>query len=163
MKRWLIPGLICATLSWAAHGAEETFSQALRTEDFSAAGLTKLSPAELARLDALVGEFKNTALVAEQKTPRGPIARAKDLPAPNTAARSGTIESRLPGNFTGWEGRPIFTLENGQRWQLAEAGNYFSPPIASPKVKIYPAAFSGFWMTIEGVNQRLKVNPLEDN
>src|SRR5687767_5452715 len=42
--------------------AEESFSKAIPTGDFSAAGLAKLSAEELARLDALVRDFKSGAL-----------------------------------------------------------------------------------------------------
>ena len=67
---------------------------------------------------------------------------------------------RIAGDFTGWESKSIFLLENGQRWQVANAGRYYTPAIANPKVKIIPAAMGGFWMSIEGVSQRVKVIPV---
>ena len=190
--------------------AEENFSKAVRTEDFSAAGLSKLTPEELARLDALVRDFnsgslakandelagklaaaKRSAELAEQarvdaeakaakaeatvkaqtesvaaaakeklKSDGGLLAKAKVLLSPGTEVEYAAVESRIAGDFTGWEGRPIFTLENGQRWQIANGGSYSTPPIASPKVKIVPASLGGFWMTIEGVSQRVRVTPL---
>jgi hypothetical protein len=82
------------------------------------------------------------------------------LPA-GTSVEYAAIESRIAGDFTGWQGKAVFVLENGQRWQMANAGNYYTPAIKSPAVKITPAAIGGFWMTIEGVNQRVKVVPLE--
>ncbi len=196
MKRMLLLG--CVGLAGVLGGrAEETFSQAVRAEDFSAAGLAKLSPAELARLDALVQEFKSGALTVarreaaaaeaarvaaeakaakaeadasariasasaanEQKNEGGLLVRARVLLTPGTDVDYAVTESRIVGDFTGWEGKAIFSLENGQRWQLANAGRYYTPTIPSPKVKISPATMGGFWMTIEGVNQRVKVVPL---
>ena len=165
--------------------AEENFSKAVRADDFSAAGLSKLSPEELARLDVLVRDFKSGALLAakreaaaseaaraaaeakaakveaeaakEKKSEGGLLAKAKVLLKPGTEVDYEAMESRIVGNFNGWDGRPIFTLENGQRWQVANAGHYYTPAIASPKVKITPAAMGGFWMSIDGVDQRVKV------
>jgi hypothetical protein len=88
------------------------------------------------------------------------LAKAKVLLTPGTEVEYAAVESRIAGDFTGWEGRPIFTLENGQRWQIANGGSYSTPPIASPKVKIVPASLGGFWMTIEGVSQRVRVAPI---
>ena len=96
----------------------------------------------------------------EKTTKGGPLARAKVLLTPGTAIEYATVESRLAGKFTGWEGRAVLTLENGQRWQIANGGSYMTPPLASPKVTIVPANLGGFWMTIEGVASRVKVLPL---
>ena len=82
------------------------------------------------------------------------------LLAPGTEIAYATVESRIAGNFTGWDGRAVLTLENGQRWQIANGGNYSTPALPSPQVKITPASLGGFWMTIEGVAIRVKVLPL---
>jgi hypothetical protein len=95
----------------------------------------------------------------EKTTKGGPLARAKVLLAPGTEIEYAAVESRIAGNFTGWDGRAVLTLENGQRWQIANGGNYSTPPLLSPQVKITPAPLGGFWMTIEGVTMRVKVLP----
>jgi hypothetical protein len=201
MKRllWLGLGWAGATL---AMGAEDSFSKTVRAVDYSSAGLAKLTPAELARLDELVRDYKSGALelaqrqaaaaeaakanaeaaktaaekakaVAEakavkveadmardKKTEPGLLAKAKVMLTPGTQVEYTTVESRIAGDFTGWEGRSVLTLENGQRWQIANGGLYSTPPVPSPKVKIVPAALGGFWMTIEGVSSRVRVVPL---
>ena len=206
MKRRCVIGLVWAVALLVARGsgstasppAEENFSTAVRATDFSAAGLAKLSSEELARLDALVRDFKSGALVVakrdavaaeaarvaaatkaakleadssalraaaataakEKKNDAGILAKAKALLPAGTEVEFAATDSRIVGDFTGWEGKAIFTLENGQRWLVVNGGRYYTPPIASPKVKIVPAALGGFWMTIEGANQRVKVSPL---
>src|SRR5581483_4421949 len=55
---------LALALGAGARAADEPFSRALRPDDFSAAGLNKLSPEELARLDALVRDFKSGALTS---------------------------------------------------------------------------------------------------
>ncbi len=186
MKRWRWWFALGIAVTVAAQGAEETFSKAVRAEDFSAAGLEKLSPAELTRLDALVRDFKSGALErarreaaaaearaakaeAEAKTATiraeetvkksesSLLARAKVLLTPGTQVEYTTVESRIAGEFRGWEGRTLFTLENGQRWQATGTDIYVSPPIASPAVKITPGMLGTFWLTVEGVKRRVKV------
>ena len=169
-------------LGWAltAAAAEERFSQAVRPEDFSAAGLGKLSPAEIERLDALVREFKaravevarseaapsspapsnptaKTVAPVQKKTEGGLLAKAKVILAPGTEIEYSNVDSRLVGEFRGWQAKTVFTLENGQRWQVAGGDGYVGPPIPSPAVKITPGMLGTFWMNIEGVNRRVKV------
>ena len=219
MKRFLLIGcawaaalaLVRTAGAAGAPPADENFSTAVRPGDFSAAGLGKLSAEELARLDALVRDFKSGALLAakreaaaadaarvaaEEKAAKaevakseaeaksrvatqraeaasaaptdssvkkiagGIVAKAKVLLAPGTEVEYAETDSRIAGNFTGWSGKSILTLENGQRWQIVNGGEYVTPPLASPKVKVTPASLGGFWMTIEGVNQRVRVSPL---
>jgi len=199
MKKLLAMGLMWTVAMPVMRAAEQSFSKAVRAEDFSAAGLAKLSPDELARLDALVRDYKSGALLAAKREAEAAeqaraaaearaVKSAAEAQAANAAASAraakgepaqpsesfltkakkvlvpaGTqvevaaIESRLVGNFEGWQGKAIFTLENGQRWQMANAGSYYSPVIKNPAVKISPAALGGFWLTIEGVSQRVKV------
>jgi type IV secretory pathway VirB10-like protein len=190
-----------------AGAAEEKFSQALPAGDFSAAGLGKLSPEEIARLDALIRDYKSGALeaarreataaaearakaeakvaraereaaeakaqaeaqaararakeAAEKKDDTSLLARARVLLTPGTKIDYATVESRIAGEFRGWSGKTIFALENGQRWRSAGESTYVSPPIASPAVKITPGSLGAFWLTVEGVRQRVKVAIVE--
>ena len=207
MKRWRLTAIIWVVGAGLMPAQEARFSSAVSRDDFAAAGLAKLSPEELARLDRLVQAYGSGALeaarvaaataaearaVAEAKATKaeteleaakaaataeaaarekekgkakaesaGFFAKAKVLLAPGTQVEYGEIESRIAGDFTGWEGHTIFTLENGQRWRVANGGGYYSPAVARPKVKVFPAALGGFWLKIEGVNPRVKVLPVE--
>jgi len=192
MKNWmggLVLGGVILTTAGAA--AEEIFSQAVRPGDFAAAGLAKLSPEELMRLDALVRDFKSGALAraqreaaaaearaaqAEQRTAAATAAPAPAEPAkkgevgssartkvqltPGTEVEYATVESRIAGEFRGWELRTVFTLENGQRWQVTGGESYVTSPVPGPAVKIAPGIMGAFWMTIDGVRSRVKVVPL---
>ncbi len=191
MKHWLVAGVLGVTMAVTGARAEEAFSKAIRPEDFAAAELGKLSPEALARLDELVQAYKSGAVAtaraeaeaqaarvaaasaaaaaaaekeraakAKEESP-GFFAKAKVLLTPGTKVEFGEIESRIAGDFTGWEGHAILTLENGQQWRVANGGAYYSPLVHSPKVTVFPAAIGGFWMRIEGVNARVKVLPME--
>ena len=183
-------GLIGMSVALMGARGEESFSKAIRPEDFRAAELDKLSPEALARLDGLVQAYKSGAVAtaraeaeaeasaqaakvaAEQKKEQekaektakasspGFFAKAKVMLTPGTDVEYSDIESRIAGDFNGWDGYTVFTLEDGTRWKVANGGGYYSPKISNPKVKIYPAALGGFWMKIDGVNQRVKVLPL---
>ena len=173
--------------------AEEAFSRTVGREEFSAAGLGKLSPEEIARLDALVQAYKSGALErarreaaaaearaakAEADAARSAAAaeakvkaadagtgggtsllnRAKVLLTPGTEIEYSTVESRIVGEFRGWQGRTIFNLENGQRWQASGNESYVLPrAVLNPAVKITPGMLGSFWLTVEGHKARVKV------
>ncbi len=61
----LLLALLCVT--GVTRAADADFSQVVRPEDFAAAGLQKLTPEELARLDALVRAYQSGALVTAQR------------------------------------------------------------------------------------------------
>ena len=168
----------------AAHAAEGDFFKALTPEESKSAGLGKLAPEELTRLEALVERYRSgqvavaqKAAVAAQKTvePRSaePAKPKKLLPdwvgalitLQHTEAKPEgveSLESSLTGDFTGWSGRSTFRLENGQLWAQVNSDSYpYSPTLHSPKVKIFPASFGSFWLQIEGVNQRCRVKPVK--
>ncbi len=202
-KFWRIAvcgALVAAGISRAGAAADETFSTSVPAGEFSAAGLTKLSPEELARLDALVRDFKSGALAKAQReaaaaakaqaAAEAKAARAEDgmraakaqaqaqaaapakVPAGNAPAKGkvtlepgtqvefSTVESRIAGTFNGWEARTVFTLENGQRWRNMSNDSYVTSPVQAPSVKIVPGMLGSFWMTVEGVKQRVKVAPI---
>jgi hypothetical protein len=191
MKRWLLFVLAAGGALPGAAAAEEAFSKAVRPQDFSAAGLGKLSPDEIARLDRLVRDYKSGALEAARReaeaasraraeaearaakaeaAAQAPAAasdkkpslleRAKVKLTPGTEIEYATVESRIAGEFRGWEGRTVFTLENGQRWQANASDTYVTSALTNPAVKITPGALGSFWMTVEGVKPRVRVTPI---
>ncbi len=85
--------------------------------------------------------------------------------AAETPGKEDPLESRLTGEFAGWNGRSVFNLEDGTRWlqQNKTESFVYSPELRSPKVRIKPAAIGGFWLEIEGVNRQVRVIPLELN
>jgi hypothetical protein len=86
MKNWmLLAGLGFGGLT--AVMAAEPFSRQVTPEQFRAAGLEKLSPEELARLDALVQGYRVAPGGRETTAPR-PVAKAPAAPADAEAAES---------------------------------------------------------------------------
>jgi hypothetical protein len=76
-----------------------------------------------------------------------------------TANTSGVIESRIDGEFKGWDGETIFKLSNGQIWQQASY-SYTYHYAYSPKVLIYNAG-GGSVMKVDGVDGTINVRRLK--
>ena len=71
------------------------------------------------------------------------------------------MESRLTGEFRGWEPRMVFALENGERWQETGGTTYAGSPLAAPAVRIRAGALGAYWMRIEGVGREVKVRRVD--
>lgn len=68
------------------------------------------------------------------------------------------IESRIAGEFRGWQGRTLFKLENGQQWVQTDEQVYRVPAQKGPDVEIVPSALGGWklWIQPEGRWVRVK-------
>ena len=77
MKRLLLGGIIWAAAATAGWADEGQFSQVVKPEDFAAAGLSKLSPAEMARLDQLGSDYRSGALEAARRQAAAADERAR--------------------------------------------------------------------------------------
>jgi hypothetical protein len=117
--------------------------KAMTSEDYEAAGLSKLEPAERAKLDEFI---RNYVAVSNERVATAAVDQAvKD----QKVSMPEVIQSRIVGPFTGYTGRTIFTLENGQRWAQSQRDNAYFPKIDSPPVVIVKAGM-GYRMHIAG-------------
>jgi len=111
-------------------------------EEFTKAGLTKLSDEEIKALDAWLQ--KHTLEVAK-------VATAKAAPEP----KDGIVETQVDGTFTGWSGDTVWKMTNGQIWQQA-AYAYLYHYAYRPNVLIYRS--SGGWkMKVEDEGEEVSV------
>jgi hypothetical protein len=188
IQRLLFMGLLAAG---AAALSGQGVLRGLPREEFRAAGLEKLTPEELAileaifeahskgRLQAVREESAKQVAAAEEKARQAEAKHAAE-PAPEKAKGPGWLkalvtlektgsspdmaevfETRLKGLFKGWSGRTVFTLENGQRWQQANPGEYApARDEDAPRVKIYPGSLGTYWLEVEGHRQRVRVKPI---
>jgi hypothetical protein len=128
---------------------EERMSQA----EFHAAGLDKLSSEELRQLNAWLQSHggATTKVVGTNGQP---------VFYPRESARE-TVESHLVGNFSGWTGHSVFTLDNGQQWQQAESGAYDSGKLDNPAVKIKPMLLGSWLMYVDGCGCSVRVKRIK--
>ena len=162
-------GLTLCGLAWAAGD----FTKAMTPEEKTAAGLEKLSEAELAQLKAAVERYKSGE-VSEARKEAGAKGQADGKKQPGWLGALLTlkkteekideaeeIETRLVGKLVNFEGRKRFELENGQVWQMVEAGSYAGPALVNPRVTVRPGLMGAFWLKIPEAALRAKVKPLK--
>jgi hypothetical protein len=70
------------------------------------------------------------------------------------------IQSRYRGEFTGWSGKTIFRLENGQVWQQIESGR-MSWKATNPMITINRGFMGSYQLSVEGVNKKVRVKRIE--
>ena len=130
--------------------AESSVLNLMSAAQFSAAGLSKLLPAELRELSNWVRT--HSLMTAD-------LARTAALnPEPAPSSNPGMIETRMTGDFTGWDGGTVFEFANGQLWRQTSFGTLHQYA-RSPKVTLV-ATGSGWRLQVEGVPQSIYVRRL---
>jgi hypothetical protein len=133
-------GLLLA-LAGAAGAADKDFPgirKLMSDEEFSAAGLDALSPAELEALDAWLVRYT----VGEADAVRASSEEVKQ------AEKDIEVVSRLSADFRGWDGDTLFRLENGQVWKQRLRGRYAYTGPPAPEVRITRNFLGFFKMTV---------------
>ena len=124
--------------------------------DFKAAGLDKLSPEELERLNAWLRGNVGTAQAAGSYPPGADRIGFRD-PDP-----TGTVVSQIDGPFTGWTGRTVFRLKNGQVWQQIDSdARMGGVNLDSPGVRIEQGLFGSWMLQVDGYNSQVRVKRLK--
>jgi len=104
-------------------------------DEFTKAGLNKLSDAEVKVLDEWLQTY--TTAVVKTVTTKGQITAGGDA-----------IETYIDGEFEGWDGDTVWKMDNGQIWQQSSYSYHYHYAY-HPKVLIYRA--SGGWkMKVDG-------------
>ncbi len=114
-----------------------SIQQMMSPAEFKAAGLNKLSPQELQKLDAWLQGYRE---VAEKTAEKKATARAE-------RTKLDLLVSRVDGTFNGLTGRTVIRLEDGTVWKQANADDRYRPkvtdhPAAVDGCAAYPAPFS---------------------
>lgn len=159
--------LVCAWLPASAGLAQQAdpLRQRMGEAQFHAAGLDRLSPAELATLERWLaahgGELVDVVPVSQLPSARA-AAQAAERPAAPAAARQDTISSRIAGRFTGWHAGDVLTLANGQRWRVVDDSSLVTGrPLEAPAVTVKHGLFGGWLLKVEGYNTSARVAPAD--
>jgi len=144
----VIVALVIAGFASAANfsSLEERMSQA----EFHATGLDKLSPDELKALNDWLNTHIATKTTYVTQT-GAPVFY------PKSSDRE-VVESRIDGKFSGWYGKNVFKLENGQEWTQAESGTMTTGNYDHPKVKIKPMLVGSWLMYVEACGCSVRVD-----
>ena len=146
----LVATALALLLTGAAAAAEfSSLEERMSQAQFHAAGLDKLSPEELKNLnDWLRGHAATTTTVV---TPSGqPVFYPKEF-------EREPVESRIDGKFSGWRGKTVFRLENGQEWTQAESGSFTNGVYDHPKVRVKPMMLGSWLLSIEACGCSVRV------
>ncbi|HET6806047.1 MAG TPA: hypothetical protein VFH59_11465 [Frateuria sp.] len=119
-------------------------SQRMTAAEFKAAGLDRLSPEQLQALDGW--------LRAHDK-PTTRVVDASGKPVFYTDAhKRKLIESHLSGEFQGWNGHNVVTLDNGQQWKQIGSDAVQCNSSNHAAVKVRPSMIGGWLLYVEGCN-----------
>lgn len=156
MRRLLGTTLVLFALAGGIASAQEfsSLEERMSHAEFKAAGLDKLTPEELAQLNAwLSQEVSSTARST------APAATEDRRGFETSGADYSDIETRIAGEFTGWDGRDgRFVLTNGQVWQSVDPGSRLrGVKLDSPIVTIEAGTFGAWFLSVEGYNTRVRV------
>jgi hypothetical protein len=119
--------------------------QMMTPDEFKAAGLSKLSPAELEKLNAWLQGYRE---VAEKKGQARAERTKMDL-----------LVSRVDGSFDGLTGRTVIRLEDGTVWKQANADDRYRPKVTDHPAAVVIHGIFGYKMQIEGT-QEFYVDPV---
>ncbi|MEP6632858.1 MAG: hypothetical protein ABJA62_01475 [Luteimonas sp.] len=150
-------GLIACALPVLAQNADRRgIEQQMSSEEFKAAGLDKLSPDELTRLNAwlnrtITTESEKAATLAKDKvesSTRGFFNFGKTDP----------IEANMVDEFHGFARGRQYTLDNGQVWKQTDDASLAGVRLSKPHVRINPSLVGNAWyMSVKGYNTRAAV------
>lgn len=153
--------MLLALLGFASEAsAQAPIEKQMTPEQFKAAGLDKLSPAELANLNSWLNntlevETTKAATLAKDKVEsesRGFFSFGKSDP----------IVARITGEFRGFAKGRRWTLDNGQEWEQIDDATLAGARKTDPEVKIAPSLVGNAWyMQVEGYNKRASVRRMK--
>lgn len=110
--------LICLLLAAGIAGAQDKdfpgVGKLMTEEDFRAAGLHKLEPGEIEALNRWLVSYT----AGEAQTLRNTSEEVQQ------AEQDIRIEAKIKGDFRGWSGDTLFSLDNGQVWRQRLDGRF---------------------------------------
>lgn len=139
----------------------EPIEKRMSAEAFKAAGLDKLSAAELANLNTWLSHnaLGEAALEAAREQGRQEVVRKNrgffDF------GSSEPIVSRLQGEFRGFARNREYTLENGQVWQQTDDATLYGVRAQNPEVRIRPGALGAWWLRVGNNAVQAKVKRIK--
>jgi hypothetical protein len=146
MRRYLVLLLLAAS-SVAAH-AQDRFvpvEQRLTAAQLAEVGL---SPAQLQALNRVLrqAEAASPAISAATAAPAGAPLPA-NVPAPaamHLGLEEGPVSARVVGEVAGWAPGTVFTLDNGQQWQVMKGQMKLRTALQAPQIEVIPG-IAGRW------------------
>ncbi|MCC7633014.1 hypothetical protein [Stenotrophomonas rhizophila] len=144
MRRWQAVagvGMLWLAGSAAAQVPYVAIEQRVDPQELAQVGLT---PAQLQTLNRLLRQ-------ADERAPPPPVAAAPvaapgaPTPAPMfPGLDDGPIKARVTGQVDGWAPGSVFTLDNGQQWQVLKGEMKLKASRSNPEIVVVPG-IAGRW------------------
>jgi len=155
--------LSLASPALAQRMVEGDLQQQMSPAEFKAAGLDKLSPAELTALNGWL-QGKVAAVAADTREQVREQAREEGRQEVIVKNRgffdfgsNEPITSTLQGEFRGFGKAHRFVLANGQEWEQSDDTVLSGVRKTNPAVSISPGLLGVWYLRVDGVNTRAKV------
>lgn len=125
--RTLITLLLLAASTFAVRADDPSVRNLMTPEDFTLSGLDKLSDAELAHLSEWVERYREGAVKGPPPPPKKPSQMTESekvvYEEKKQEEKDFELVAKVIPEFTGWSGKTVFRLDNGQTWQQRQPGN----------------------------------------
>lgn len=115
--------------------------QQMTPEQFRAAGLQKLTPEELTKLNRWLQGYRDQAV---QKAEKKAAVREQ-------RAKLQLIVSRIDGVWNGITPGEVIQLEDGSKWKLSNKDEHYGGHADHPAVAVYKAGFFGWKMRVSRI------------
>lgn len=162
LRRFAVSLLVVSLATPVAAQEFSSLEERMSAAEFKAAGLDKLSPAELEALNRWLRGQRSLQPAYAGATPPASIAEI-DRRGLSDGVKSGDfIESRILGEFRGWDGtKTTFELENGMVWQSTDPAAKLAVRLTNPTVKLTPGFMDAWFLQVEGYNAKVRVKRLK--
>ncbi len=148
------PLLALALLGLATAAGAAGFSsleERMSEQEFRDAGLEKLAPEELDRLNAWLRTHASGPDAGDSVGFRSSAGLFND-----DAMDRGEIVARIVGEFSGFSNGSILELDNGQAWEITD-GQLAIPAVSGATVTIKPAMLGSWLLAVDGYNRTARV------
>lgn len=143
MRRYLLATLL--VVSSATATAQDRFVPV--EQRLSAAQLAEvgLSAAQLQTLNRVLREAEASSPAPVAAVAAAPVPA--NVPAPaamHLGLEEGPVSARVVGDVAGWAPGTVFTLDNGQQWQVMKGQMTLRKPLQAPQIEVIPG-IAGRW------------------
>ena len=162
--RTLALALLLACGAAVAQSQTPPIEQQMTPEEFKAAGLDKLTPEELARLNTWLG--RTITQQTQQAAEKAAVQATEKVKQENRGffhfGEDTPIDAHLVGEFRGFQKGHTYTLDNGQVWQQVDDAELPGVRLDAPTVDIKPAIVGNTWyMKVGKYNTRAQVKRIK--
>lgn len=158
IRTLLAAALLAFALPTLAQNAavNQGIERQMSPEEFKAAGLDKLNPEELTRLNAWLNRTVKTATTQAAAEARKELE--DDTRGFFNFGSTEPVVATMPGEFRGFAMGRQYTLDNGHVWKQVDNASLAGVRLESPEVRVTPSLVGNSWyMKVGRYNTRAKV------